>query len=166
MKNQTEVEIEIDGSEGGLTIVRENEELKALVKQTQAEFENYQKRNAKEREAERKYSITLFALDLLSPIDNMERALDAAKQGGDNGSLVQGVAGTQKQLLDVLARHGVTSIEVQPGSPLDPTQHEAVMQEPHPTIPTGMIVRVLHSGFRIFDRILRPAGVSVSRGKE
>ena len=77
--------------------------------------------------------------------------------------MIQGVIATQAQLLQILARHGITPIDAQPGQPFDPARHEAVMQQPSPEHPSGRILQVLQQGFQIHDRILRPATVIVSQ---
>src|SRR2546430_9857933 len=71
---------------------RQLEDTVALLKQTQADFENYQKRAARERDSERKYAVAPLARDLLPALDNLQRAMDAAQQVGETGPLVQGVA--------------------------------------------------------------------------
>ena len=140
---------------------RQLEDTVALLKQTQADFENYQKRAARERETERKYAVAPLARDLLPALDNLQRAMDAGKQVGENGPLVQGVAATQAQIVQILGRHGITPIEAQ-DHPFDPNKHEAVMQRPSADHPPGTVVQVLQQGFQIHDRILRPASVVVS----
>jgi molecular chaperone GrpE len=140
---------------------RQLEDTVALLKQTQAEFENYQKRAARERESERKHAIAPLARDLLPALDNLQRAMDAAKQVGESGPLVQGVAATQAQIVQILGRHGITPIEAL-DQPFDPNRHEAVMQKPSADHPPGTVVQVLQSGFMIHDRVLRPASVVVS----
>ena len=140
---------------------RQRDEYLTLLKQTRADFENYQKRNARERESERKYAFFPLALELLPAIDNLERAIAAAKQAGDQGPLAQGVTGTHRQLLDVLKRHSVTPIEAL-GQPFDPNKHQAVMQQPSADQPPGTVLQVLQQGFMIHDRVLRPASVVVS----
>jgi molecular chaperone GrpE len=141
---------------------RLRDEYLAMAKEKQAEFENYQKRNAKEREEERKYWNRNLVFDLLPALDNLERALAAVVD--EKGPLVQGVAGTQKQLHDILARHGVQKIDVKIGSPLNPNEHEAVMQQPSPEIAAGHVAQVFAAGYKINDRVLRPASVVVSSG--
>lgn len=142
---------------------RQRDEYLAMLKAKAADFENYQKRNAKERAEEQKYWTRALAADLLPAIDNLERALAAASGQQDN-PLVQGVAGTQRQILDILGRYGVQRIEAKPGDVLDPNAHEAVMQQPSADVPAGDIVQVLAAGYRIHDRILRPTSVVVSSG--
>lgn len=143
---------------------RERDQYLAMAKEARAEFENYQKRSAREREVERRYWNADLARSILPAIDNLDRALDAARQSGDEGPLVQGVSGTVKQLLDSLARHGIARVDVKPGDPLDPHRHEAVMQQASDQ-PEGTVAAVFHAGYLIHDRVLRPAGVSVSKGQ-
>jgi molecular chaperone GrpE len=141
---------------------RQRDEYLGMLKLKAAEFENYQKRNAKERAEEQKYWTRALAADLLPALDNLDRALAAA--GADSGPLAQGVAVTQRQLLDILARYGVKRMDVAIGTPLDPHEHEAVMQQPSATVPVGAITLILAPGYRIHDRVLRPASVGVSSG--
>ncbi|HTK75943.1 MAG TPA: nucleotide exchange factor GrpE [Gemmataceae bacterium] len=145
------------------TVERDLDETVALLKRTQADFQNYQARNARERETDRKYAVSGLAHDLLAALDNLDRAVEAAKQAGGDNPLIQGVIATQAQLLQILARHGITPIDAQPGQPFDPTRHEAVMQQPSPDHPSGRILQVLQQGFQIYDRILRPTSVIVSQ---
>jgi molecular chaperone GrpE len=140
---------------------RQREETVALLKQTRADFENYQKRAAKEREDERRYAAAPLARDLLPAFDNLQRAVDAARQVNEQGPLVQGVAATQAQLLQILARHGVKPIDAL-HRPFDPHLHEAVLQQPSADHPPGTVLQVLQQGFTIHDRVLRPASVVVS----
>ena len=132
-----------------------------LLKRERADFENYQKRAARERDEERRYAAAPLARDLLPAFDNLQRAVDAAKQVNEQGPLVQGVAATQAQLLQILARHGIKPIEAL-HQPFDPNRHEAVMQQPSGDHPPGTVLQVLQQGFTIHDRVLRPASVVVS----
>jgi len=100
--------------------------------------------------------------DLLAPLDNLARALDAAKRAGDTGPLATGVAATALQLLDALKRHGVTPIAVEPGAAFDPNLHQAVMQQPDSGFEPGHVVQVVQQGFALYDRVLRAASVIVA----
>jgi molecular chaperone GrpE len=133
----------------------------ALLKATQADFENFQKRNAKERESDRKYYVANLARDLLPVYDNLQRAIDAAKKAGDQSPLMQGVSATLNQWLQIFARHDIMPIDAL-GKPFDPNLHEAVMQQPSPDHEPGAVLQVLQQGFQIHDRVLRPASVIVS----
>ena len=132
-----------------------------LAQRTRADFENYQKRMKRDLTEERRYAQAPLAADLLAAIDNLERALAAGQQAGEQGPLVQGVAMVHAQLLDILRRHGVTRIEAK-GQPFDPNLHQAVMQQPSKEHPPMTVVQVLEPGYMIHDRVLRPARVVVS----
>jgi molecular chaperone GrpE len=140
---------------------QERDQFLELLKRTQADFENYQKRNKREWEQERRYLHGDFAKGLLPVIDNLARATAAAEKAGEKGPLVQGVGMVQSQLLDLLRRQGVTPINAV-GQPFDPNLHQAVMQRPDPSVPPNTVLDVLEQGFMIHDRVLRPASVVVS----
>lgn len=137
---------------------RQVADYKSLV----AEFDNARKRLTQDAARERKYAAEPIFKDLLGPLDNLDRTLDAAKKAGDNGPLVQGVAATVTQVLDVFKRFGVTVIPAAPGTPFDPTVHQAVSQLPAKDVPPGGVVQVLEKGFLLHDRVLRPASVVVA----
>jgi molecular chaperone GrpE len=132
-----------------------------LAARTRAEFENYQKRMQREREMERKYAFGPLAESLLPIYDNLDRAVAAAKQAGDSGPLVQGVAMVLTQFLELLKRHGFTRIDAE-GKPFDPNLHQAVMQKPAEDVEPNTVVQVIEHGFMNQDRVLRPAKVIVS----
>jgi molecular chaperone GrpE len=132
-----------------------------LAARTKADFENYQKRVQRDLATERRYAQAPLAADLLGALDNLERATAAARQAGEAGPLVQGVAMVHAGLLDALRRHGVTRMDAL-GQPFDPTRHEAVMQQPTAAHPPMTVVMVLEPGYLIHDRVLRPARVAVS----
>jgi molecular chaperone GrpE len=140
---------------------RERDQYLALVKSTRAELENDLKRARKSFEDEKRYALGPFVLGLLSVVDNLQRATAAAKQAGEKGPLVQGVAMVETQLRDLLRRHGVTPIEAL-GKPFDPSQHQAIMQQPSKEHPPFTVLDVVQDGYMIHDRVLRPANVIVS----
>lgn len=133
-----------------------------LAQRTRAEFENYQKRARKDREEEYRYRYTPLAFDLLPVIDNLERTLSAAEQGGETGTLIQGVKMVQSQFLDLLKRHGITRIDAL-GKPFDPNLHQAIMQQESKGHPPAMVLQVVEPGYMNQDRVLRPAKVIVSK---
>src|SRR5262245_4721000 len=132
-----------------------------LAQRTKADFENYQKRILRDLQEEKRFALTPLARDLLPALDNLDRALEAAKKAGDNGPLTQGVAMVQTQLLDLLKRNGIARIDAQ-GQPFDPNRHQAVMQQPTAEYPPNTVVQTLEQGFMIHDRVLRPARVVVA----
>jgi molecular chaperone GrpE len=151
----------LDDLETLRTKAGERDQFLGLLQRTRADFENYQKRTQREVQQERRYAHQSLAADLLPALDNLERATEAAKQAGETGPLVQGVAMVQSQTLDALRRHGITRIEAL-GQPFDPNLHQAVMQQPTADQPPNTVVNVLEHGFMIHDRVLRPARVVVS----
>jgi molecular chaperone GrpE len=130
-----------------------------------AEFDNYQKRAQRDLATERRFALAPLALDILPAIDNLERATAAAKQANETGPLVQGVAMVLAQLYDLLRRHGITPIDAE-GQPFDPNLHEAVMQQPTAEHPPQTVLQAVERGFRMHDRVLRPAKVIVSTSSE
>jgi molecular chaperone GrpE len=127
-----------------------------------ADFDNARKRLLRDAETDRKYAAEAVVRDLLPALDSLDRALEAAKRAGDDGPMAAGVAVTVGQLLDALKRHGITRIEVAPGSKFDENFHQAVMQQPGTDFEPGQVVQVIQSGFMIHDRLLRPASVVVA----
>jgi molecular chaperone GrpE len=132
-----------------------------LLQRSRAEFENYQKRNQKEREQERRYFQGALILDLLPLFDNFDRAMMAAQQAGEKGPLVDGVRLVQNQFLELLKRNNVSTIDAL-GKPFDPNLHQAVMQKPSAEVEPNTVIQVLEQGFMNADRVLRPAKVIVS----
>jgi molecular chaperone GrpE len=147
--------------ERAATLEKERDEFRSLLQRARADFENYQKRSRRDLEQERAYWHGSLAQDLLPILDNFERAVAAAKQAGETGPLVQGVSMIQSQVMDVLRRHGITPIEAH-GQPFDPNLHQAVMQQPSADVPPNTVLQVLEQGFKLHDRVLRPARVVVS----
>jgi molecular chaperone GrpE len=139
----------------------ERDQFLELLRRTRADFENYQKRARREREDERRYLHGPVVLDLLPVLDNLERATTAAAGVCDTDPLAQGVALVRAMFLDGLRRHGVTPIPAH-GRPFDPFLHHAVARTTAPGRRPNTIVRVLKQGYRIHDRVLRPAEVVVA----
>ena len=127
-----------------------------------ADFDNTRKRLLRDAETERKYMAEAVVRDLLPALDNLDRALGAAKAAGDAGPLATGVSATANQFLEALKRHGVVRIECAPGDAFDPNHHQAVMQQPSDEYAPGQVIQVLQQGFRLHDRIIRPASVVVA----
>jgi molecular chaperone GrpE len=140
---------------------RERDQFLELLQRTRADFENYQKRIQRDLQQERRYSAGPLAQELLPALDNLERALAAAEQGGEKTSLVQGVKMVHGQLLDALKRHGITRMEAL-HKPFDPNQHQAVTQQHSADQPPNTVIQVLQPGYMIHDRVLRPASVVVA----
>jgi len=135
---------------------------------TRAELDNMLKRHQRERAEAVKYAVEPLARDLLSTVDDLERALDHANSGdvgddGDNGeALTAGVELVLKGLLSVLERHGIERVEAT-GKPFDPVEHEAVVTVETDEVEPNTVVTQHRSGFRLYDRLLRAAMVAVSK---
>ena len=102
----------------------------------------------------------LAGKDLLDPLDNLDRAIEALRAKGAEGITV-GLDMVQKQLLEIMAKHGVQPIAAH-GQPFDPNLHDAVLQQPSLEHPEGTVVAELSKGYTIADRVLRPSKVAVS----
>ncbi len=127
-----------------------------------ADFENARKRLLRDMDIDKKYAAEGLVKELLSALDNLDRALAAAQAAGEKSSLVAGVSATATQFLDVLRRYGVTRIECAAGTGFDPNLHEAVMQQPNNDFEPGAVVQVLEQGYLLHDRVLRPTRVIVA----
>ena len=143
--------------------------LKDQALRAMADAENVKRRSEKEVTAARIFGIERFANDILSVHDNLSRALqsldgtDKSELGDNAKNLVEGIELTEKDLMAVLARHGVTAVPGQ-GSKFDPNVHQAVANIPSEE-DKGNVATVMQSGFKIGDRTLRAAMVAVSTGK-
>ena len=139
---------------------QERDGLREQILREKAEFANYQKRTRAQADVDRQYAVTGIAGDLLEVIDNFDRALEAARSAGAS-SIVEGLGMVERQLVAVLAKHGIVPIEAL-GKPFDPNMHEALMQQPSAEHPEGTVTSELARGWRIRDRVLRPSRVAVS----
>jgi molecular chaperone GrpE len=131
----------------------------------QADFENHRKRTLREKQEALAYGHEIVVKDLLPVVDNLERAIEhaSASSGADFEGMLQGVELVRRELLAVLAKHGVSPIEAE-GEVFDPNLHEALAQMEDEKVPAGRIGRMLQKGYRLRDRLLRPARVMVSKG--
>ena len=125
-----------------------------------ADFENWKKRTAKEREDIVKFGNERLLRDILPVVDNLERAVQA---GGAGSTLLEGVRLVLKQFYEILGRFGVKSF-TSVGEPFDPARHEALMQQESDS-PPNTVVSEVTKGYLLNDRLIRPAGVVVSKGR-
>ena len=133
------------------------------VLRTAADSENFKKRLQREKEEQTRYANESFTRELLTVIDNLERALEHSGVGSDQGGLVEGLNMTLKGFLDTLTRFGCTQVEAE-GKPFDPNFHEAVSQEESADHEPNTVLRELQKGYMLKERLLRPAMVIVSKG--
>ena len=142
--------------------VREAQENHDRYLRTAAELDNFRKRKEREVNDLRKYANQALLRELLAVVDNLERALAAAREGGEQGGLAEGVEMTLKELLKIFDQFGVKPI-ASLQQPFDPNLHEAVMQEPRDGVPPNTVIQELQRGYLLRDRLLRPAMVVVSK---
>ena len=130
----------------------------------QAEFENFRRRSLKEKQERLKFGHQNLVKDLLSAVDNLERALEHGAQnaGPEVRGILDGVELVHREVLGALAKHGVKEVEAE-GQVFDPADHEALGQVPSAEVPPNTVLQVLEKGYVIHDRMLRPARVIVSR---
>ena len=138
----------------------ENEQLKNRYLRTLADFENFRKRNEREKADFFKHALGAVLKDILPVLDNFDRALEHAEEGDE---FHKGVLLIYKQLFDVLQKHGLTPID-EVGAHFDPNIHEAVIREEDPSVPSHTVVALLQRGYFLHDRLLRPALVKVAVG--
>ncbi len=134
-----------------------------LAMRSQADFENYKKRSAREKEEAIKYANTSLLEKLVPIIDNFELGLAAAKNEGEESPIYSGMNLVLKQLNDFLIANGLQPVETV-GQKFDPNLHEAIAREPSEEFPEGTVIRQARRGYRFKDRLLRPATVVVSSG--
>jgi molecular chaperone GrpE len=138
-------------------------ELKDKYLRALADTENVRKRMRQQSEESVRIQRESLLRELLPVVDNLERALEAARSGSNRQSITEGVDMVLRSLHDLLRRHGVTAITAV-GQPFDPQVHEAVDHVPSEEHPPNTVVGEFHRGYLIGDRMLRPSRVSVSKG--
>ena len=138
------------------------EAAKDRVLRGQAELENYRKRAAREIEENRRYAEMPLIQDLLPVLDNVERAIGAAEKAQDVAVLLEGIKLVVRQFEEILARHHCQRIGAL-HLPFDPHLHHAISQQPTNDFPPNTVVIVAQSGFQLYDRVVRPSQVIVSR---
>jgi len=128
-----------------------------------AEFENYKRLTQRDQREQIRFGNEQLLKELLPVVDNMERAIKSARTNGGDSALIQGVELTLKQLSGILAKFGVQAIETT-GQDFDPSAHQAVSYGPSNDVPANKVLDEFQKGYRLHDRILRAAMVSVSSG--
>ena len=134
-----------------------------LALRAQADFDNFRKRAAREKEEAIRYANNGLLEKLLPVLDNFELGMMAARQTAGAETIVTGMGMVQRQIEDFLRDAGVDTIDAA-GAKFDPHLHEALGHEASAEVPEGHVVRQLRKGYRLKDRLLRPANVFVSNG--
>ena len=138
-------------------------EIKDRYLRSLAENENARKRIRQQSEEMVRLQRENLLRELLPVVDNLERAVDAARDGGNGKPIVEGVEMVLRNMLDFLKTHGVIQL-ASVGQPFDPQRHEAVDQIESSDHPPNTVVNEFHRGYQIGDRLLRPARVAVAKG--
>ena len=162
-----EEEAQEGGLEDALAELRNDlEAAKQDVLYAKAEAQNVRRRAEKDVQDARTYAATGFARDILSVSDNLTRALDHVpeelREGEKAQRFITGIEATQRELDKVFAAHGISRIAAM-GLPLDPNQHQAMMEVPTDDAEPGTVVQEMQAGYMIRDRLLRPAMVGVAK---
>jgi molecular chaperone GrpE len=157
---QTEADPGDDDSEG---LQADLNRFRDLALRSQADFENYKKRSAREKEEAIKYANSSLLEKLIAIVDNFELGLEAARAEGEKSPVFSGMSMVLKQLMDFLTENGLQPIDAA-GQKFDPNLHEAIAHEPSDRFPEGIVVRQTRRGYRMKDRLLRPSSVVVSSG--
>lgn len=149
-------------------LLSENADMRDKLLRTMADMENLRRRTEREKEDTSRYAISNFARDVLTIGDNLRRVMEhVPPEAADNDpalkSILEGVELTERELLKVMEKHGVTRLEPL-GQRFDPNQEQAMYEVPTTDVPDGTVVQVMQAGFTIGDRVLRPALVAVSKG--
>ncbi|MDX2347725.1 MAG: nucleotide exchange factor GrpE [Nitrospirota bacterium] len=129
-----------------------------------AEFENYKRRAQRDQSDAIRYANESLLKNLLSTLDNLERAIQCGKDAGASGSLLEGVELTHKQFLETIEKLGLRQVS-SAGSLFDPNMHQAVAQVESETVAPNTVVEEFQKGYFLYDRILRPAMVTVAKEK-
>jgi molecular chaperone GrpE len=158
-----ETATEPTGDESLAQLQGDLERFRDLALRSQADFENFRKRAARDKEEAVKYANGAMLERLLPILDNFELGLNAARGTAESSAILAGMDMVAKQLNDFLLQHGVEPVKAE-GAKFDPNLHEAVAQEASGTVPEGHVIRQLRKGFKLKDRLLRPATVVVSKG--
>jgi len=155
--SQVEIEDPMAGLQADIDRFRD------LAMRSQADFENYKKRCAREKEDAVKYANKSLLERLAPVVDNFELGLEAARGESEKSPIYSGMTLVLKQLKDFLADSGLQPIEAV-GQKFDPNLHEAIAHEPSDEVPEETVIRQTRRGYRFKDRLLRPSTVVVSSG--
>jgi molecular chaperone GrpE len=146
------------------TLRAERDDMRDRFMRALADAENARKRADRDRREAEQYGSTRLARDLLPVHDNLTRALSVAtdETRKEAAALIEGVELTLRELTQVLAKHGVTTVSPAIGDTFDPQMHQAMFEAPLPGTKAGEVIQVMAEGFMLHDRLLRPAQVGVS----
>jgi molecular chaperone GrpE len=161
----TKLVAEIEQLKGELDGARkQSDEYLALLQRERAEFANYRRRTAEERERDLGLAGEDLIRKVLAIADDFDRAIDARPEAIAADPWVEGVVAIDRKLRALLESEGVTAIDASPGRPFDPREHDAIANVPGTGRREGEIVEEVRRGYRLRDRVLRPSLVAVAEG--
>ncbi len=159
--------LEAEGEEKTLEELKdENKNLSDKMMRALAETENIRKKFFKEKKDAEIYGGTKLARDILSVLDNLNRALESVddEMMEKQNAFLEGIELTKKELLNTFSNHEINELAPEEGEKFDPKFHQAMFEGPHQDIEKGNIIQVMANGFTIGERLLRAAQVGVSSG--
>jgi molecular chaperone GrpE len=146
-----------------LQLRTERDKYKDIAIRSVADLDNYRKRMAREKDDAIRFANASFLERLIPILDNFELGLQAAKASGGQSAVVDGMSMVSRQLQDFLTSCGIETIDAT-GQPFNPNIHEAIAQEENAEVDEGRVIRQARKGYRLKDRLIRPANVVVSKG--
>ena len=161
------LEVESEEQEKTLEELKEeNKNISDKMMRALAETENIRKKFFKEKKDAEIYGGTKLARDLLSVLDNLNRALESVddEMKEKQNAFLEGIELTKKELLNTFSNHEINELAPKEGEKFDPKFHQAMFEGPHQNIEKGNIIQVMANGFTIGDRLLRAAQIGVSSG--
>jgi molecular chaperone GrpE len=144
----------------------QSDEYLTALQRERAEFLNYKRRTAEERERDLGLAAEGLIRKVLALADDFDRAIEARPESIAADPWFEGVAAIDRKLRTLLESEGVNAIDATPGTPFDPRQHDAIANVPGTGRPEGEIVEQVRRGYRLRDRVLRPALVAVAAAPE
>jgi len=146
-----------------LQLKAERDKYKEIALRSVADLDNYRKRMAREKDEAIRFANASFLERLIPILDNFELGLQAAKATGGQSAVVDGMSMVSRQLQDFLTACGIETVDAT-GQPFNPNIHEAIAQEESAEVEEGQVIRQVRKGYRLKDRLIRPANVVVSKG--
>ncbi len=166
-KEAKDSHLEAEGDEKTLEELKEeNKIISDKMMRALAETENIRKKFFKEKKDAEIYGGTKLARDILSVLDNLNRALESVdnEMMEKQNAFLEGIELTKKELLNTFSNHDINELAPEEGEKFNPKLHQAMFEGPHPDIEKGNIIQVMANGFTIGERLLRAAQVGVSSG--
>jgi molecular chaperone GrpE len=164
----TKVEAEAERTEDiqEISLEQQMDDLKQKLQRMGADYQNYQKRSIRQIDEAARMAKENFARSLLPVLDNFEHTLNADHSSQDIEAVLKGVKIVYDHMADILSSQSVEVIKVEPGEPFDPTRHEAMLKQESEEFEENAVIAEFVRGYKMNDRTLRPAKVSVAKAPE